>query len=185
MAHFSYDIKIPKDRVAVLIGKDGSVKKEIEDATKTALTIDSEEGDVGVTGEDAVSLYSTRDIIRAIGRGFNPEIALLLLKQDYAFELIAIEDYVKNKNQLPRVKGRVIGSEGKTRKLIEELTETYVCVYGKTVGIIGLVENVGIARRAIESLLSGSMHASVYRWLESKRRQVKMMKFGISNPELQ
>ena len=179
MPYFSYDLKIPKERVAVLIGKDGHVKKEIEAATKTKLRIDSEEGDIFVEGEDAVNLYTTKDIIRAIGRGFNPEIALLLLRQDYTFDLLMLEEYAKNKNQVPRLKGRVIGSEGKTRRLIEELTETHLSVYGKTIGVIGYVENVGIARRAIESLLTGSMHSTVYRWLETKRRQIKLFKYGV------
>ncbi|MCX6707311.1 MAG: KH domain-containing protein [Candidatus Woesearchaeota archaeon] len=41
---YSYDIKIPKDRVAVLIGKKGEVKKEIEECTKSKIKIDSKEG---------------------------------------------------------------------------------------------------------------------------------------------
>jgi len=48
----------------------------------------NDEGDVFVKGEDALGLYSTREIIKAIGRGFNPETAKLLLKQDYSFELV-------------------------------------------------------------------------------------------------
>ena len=73
---FSYELKIPKERVAVLIGKKGEIKKQIEQATNTKLKIDSKEGDVEISGEDALKLYATREIIRAIGRGFNPEIAM-------------------------------------------------------------------------------------------------------------
>jgi len=46
MTSFSYDIKIPKDRVAVLIGKNGKVKEQIEIETDTGLDIDSKEGEV-------------------------------------------------------------------------------------------------------------------------------------------
>ena len=35
MVEYSYELKIPKDRVAVLIGKDGEVKKSIEEDTKS------------------------------------------------------------------------------------------------------------------------------------------------------
>jgi ribosomal RNA assembly protein len=171
MAEFSYEIKIPKDRIAVLIGTKGEIKKQLEDETKTKIDVDSKEGDVTVSGEDALLLYSTRDIIRAIGRGFNPEMALLLLKQDYAFELINLPEYEKP-SQFKRIKGRVIGKEGKSRKLLEEYTETFISVYGKTVGIIGQTEQVSIARRAIEMLLKGSPHSNVYKWLEKMRRQV-------------
>ena len=79
MAEFAYQVKIPKERVAVLIGKKGEVKKQIEETTGIAMEIDSKEGEVNVIGDDALMLYSTREIIKAIARGFNPEIAMLLL----------------------------------------------------------------------------------------------------------
>jgi len=72
-----------------------------------------------------------------------------------------------------RLKGRVIGADGKTRRIIEDMTETYVTVYGKTIGIIGETSNVSLARRAIESLLRGSPHSSVYKWLENQRRNIR------------
>ena len=177
MDEFIYELRIPKDRIAVLIGKEGSIKKDIETETKTKLEVDSKEGDVFISGEDALGLYACREVILAIGRGFNPDIAKLLLKSDYCFEVIDLKDYSgKSRDTLLRIKGRVIGSEGKTRKLVEELTESYVCVYGKTIGIIGLPESVSIARQAIESLLRGAPHANVYQFLEKKRRELKRTK---------
>ncbi len=170
---YTHELRIPKERVAVLIGKKGEIKKHIEDATKTKITIDSKEGDVFISSKDALNVYNTKELITAIGRGFNPEIALLLLKVDYVFELINLNEYIKSKNDLKRIKGRVIGSEGKCRRLIEQLTECYICVYGKTIGIIGEVANAPIARRAIENLLRGSPHGNVYKWLEKQRREMK------------
>lgn len=172
MASFSYDLKIPKERIAVLIGKQGEIKKKIEQTLGVVLTIDSQEGDITIQGEDAMQLYTGRDIIRAIGRGFNPEIGLLLLKQDYCFELIDMTTYVKE-NHLVRIKGRIIGKEGKARTVLEELTETFISVYGKTIGIIGELENVQHCKRAIESLLQGAPHAVVYKWLEKRRKEMK------------
>lgn len=174
MTDYSYELKIPKERIAVLIGKNGEVKKSLEETTKTKVIIDSQEGDVTVQGEDPLTLFSVRDIIRAIARGFNPEVAQLLLKPDYSFELVELREFVKSKDQMPRIKGRIIGKEGKARMIIEDLTDTYLCVYGKTIGIIGLGENVAVARRAIESLAAGSPHSNVYKWLEKKRRENRM-----------
>jgi len=173
MPEFQYELKVPKERVAVLIGKNGATKKLLEKATKTQIDIDSNEGDVFVKGEDALGLFSTNEIIQAIGRGFNPEIALLLLHQDYSFELISLNEYTKSKNTLHRIKARIIGSEGKARRLIEGLTDCHISVYGKTIGIIGKIEKVPLARRAIESLLGGSPHANVYKWLEKQRKMMK------------
>jgi len=175
MEEYSYEIKIPKERVAVLIGKSGETKALIEEETNSHLNIDSDEGEVRISGEDSLGLFTARDIVRAIGRGFSPENAMLILKADYLFELINITDYVgKSKTSMERLKGRVIGTEGKTRKYIEEHTETIVSVYGKTIGIIGEAETVMLARRAVESLLSGSTHTSVYRWLEKKKRELDL-----------
>ena len=71
---FSYELKIPKDRVAVLIGAKGETKKHIETITKTDIDVDSKEGIVSITGQDAIGMYSAKEITKAIGRGFNPEI---------------------------------------------------------------------------------------------------------------
>jgi ribosomal RNA assembly protein len=174
---FAYDIKIPKDRVAVLIGKKGEIKKQIEENTKCKLNINSKEGEVHITSEDSMALFIAKDIIKAVARGFNPEIAQQLLKTDYVFELLQITDYAnKSKNTIERLKGRVIGEGGKSRSIIETLTGTHVSVYGKTIGIIGEVEQAATARTAVEDLLSGSTHATVYKFLERKKKELERAK---------
>jgi len=174
MTSYSYELKVPQERVAVLIGKNGEVKKTIEADTKTQIKVDSLEGDIFIYGEDALGLYTAREVVRSIGRGFNPEISKLLLKQDYVFESIGLNEFAgKSKNTMVRLKGRVIGKEGRSRILIEELSESYISVYGKSVSIIGTADSASMAKRAVEALLSGSTHASVYKWLEKKRREMK------------
>ncbi|MBW2980371.1 KH domain-containing protein [Candidatus Woesearchaeota archaeon] len=174
MEEFMYELRIPKERIAVLIGKNGEAKKELEEDTKTKIKIDSKEGDVFISGKDALGLYTARELVKAVGRGFNPEIAKLLLKQDFILEIIEITEYTnKSKNTMVRLKGRVIGKEGKSRKIVEELTESCISVYGKTISIIGPSESVNMARQAVISLLRGSTHANVYKWLEKKRRELK------------
>ncbi|HIH12056.1 TPA: RNA-processing protein [Candidatus Woesearchaeota archaeon] len=169
---FSYDLKIPEERVAVLVGTDGETKKEIEQSTQSTLVI-SREGDVTITGKDAIQLYTAREIVRAVARGFNPKIALQLIKQDFTLEIIDLTEVSgKNKNVLERIKGRIIGKAGKARAEIERLTDTSISVYGKTVGTIGEVENVSLAHQAIGMLLDGAMHKTVYQFLERKRKDI-------------
>jgi ribosomal RNA assembly protein len=98
---------------------------------------------------------------------------MLMLKADYAFDAINLADYAKSPNDLARLKGRIIGLDGKARKTIEELTETSICVYGKTASVIGEVSRISFARRAIEMLLAGSQHANVYAWLEKQRHRIR------------
>lgn len=175
MDEYTYELKIPKERIAILIGKDGIIKKELEEQTNTKINIDSQEGDVQLVGTDSVQLYLLKDIIKAVGRGFNPEIASRLFKQDYVLELLQLSDFVKSQNQTIRLKGRVIGKAGKARETIEEFTDTNISVYGKTVAIIGFCDNVSVCKRALESLLAGSPHATIYKWLEKYQKQQKMM----------
>ncbi|MDP3640415.1 MAG: KH domain-containing protein [Nanoarchaeota archaeon] len=169
---FSYELKIPQERVAVLIGEKGATKRELEKATHTKLQI-SPEGDVVLTGKDGLLLYTAQDMIRAVGRGFNPKVALLLLKTDYALELIDMKDIAgKSKNTLERIKGRIIGTQGRARQGIEHLTDTHISIYGKTVAIIGETADVAVARQALAMLLQGSMHKTVYHFLEKKRKEI-------------
>nr|MCK4929592.1 RNA-processing protein [Nanoarchaeota archaeon] len=171
---YSYTIKIPKDRIAVLIGVKGKDKKELEEYSSANISVDSAEGDVTISGKDAVKLYTLREVVKAIARGFNPETARLLLRPDYMLEVISLREYgLEKKNKLKRVKARIIGTKGKARRAIEELTGTFLSVYGKTISILGECTDVANAKRAIELLIKGSMHATVYKWLEDQRRKAR------------
>jgi ribosomal RNA assembly protein len=171
-------VRIPLERVGVLVGKNGEVKKRIEDGTKTSLVIDSESGDVTIDdskSEDPILILKTSDMVKAIGRGFSPEKALKLISDDVFFTLMDIRDYVgKNQKHVRRVRARVIGSKGKTRRLIEELTGVSVSIYGNTVGVIGESLELNIAISAIEMILKGSEHSAVYSFLEKKRRDIEL-----------
>ncbi len=171
-----YELKIPKQRIAVLVGTKGKIKRKIEQETHTKITIDSKEGDIFITGTDNLKLYSAQTIIKAIGRGFNPEKALLLLKTDYAFEMINIMDYSKTQADLIRLRGRVIGRHGKGRDTLESLTNCFVSVFGKTISVIGLAEDIFLATKAIEKLLKGAPHSKVYAWLERKKSMFRQAK---------
>ncbi len=172
------ELKIPLERIAILIGKNGETKKKLEKKKHVELEIHSEEGDVLIHGEDSVAVFDTAIVVKAIARGFNPELAELLYDEEYTLELITISDFSgKSQKKLLRLRGRVIGQEGKARKMIESITDTYISVYGKTIGIIGKVEDVAVSRQALEMLLEGAPHGNVYKWLEDKRRETIRRKF--------
>ena len=79
-------------------------------------------------------------------------------------------------SDLKRLKGRIIGRNGKTRMLIEELTGTSMSVYGHTVSIIGSTDQAEIARAAVNMLIKGRQHRTVQRFLHRKRRELKKKK---------
>lgn len=173
---FDYEVKIPKDRIAVLIGKKGLVKNKIQRLTKTKLIVDSKEGDVTVESEDSFAAYSTTLIVKAIGRGFNPNIALLLHREDYSMEIVDITEFAgKSKKKMRRIKARIIGTKGKAWKMIEKLTGCHLSVYGKTVSMIGLVEEVALAKQAVEDLLKGAPYSNVYKFIQDKKKKLEQV----------
>jgi ribosomal RNA assembly protein len=174
-------VRIPQDRVGVLIGPEGRVKTRIERAFGVSLVIESESGNVeiilGKEQTDVSVILTVADMVKAIGRGFSPNRAMLLSNEDYGLDVIDLEDYVgENRNAQERIKGRIIGKAGKSRQLIEELTETQISVYGRTVAIIGKVEALPTAREAVLMLIRGSFHKTVYNYLFAYRRQLKKEK---------
>ncbi len=185
MARANTFIKIPKERVGVVIGPEGRTKKSIEDKLSVELQIDSEVGDVNILMKEGASdpsmLFSAKDVVTALGRGFSPEHAFRLIRDDETvldiLDLRAV--FGKSETDIKRVKGRIIGMNGKTRGIIEELTDTNVAVYGHTVAIIGTMDQLAIAREAIEMLIKGSMHGTVYRFLHRKRRELKKKKLEL------
>ena len=62
--------------------------------------------------------------------------------------------------------GRIIGKEGTTRKLIEDITKCSVSVYDHYVSIIGVYENTMLVHEAIDMLIKGASHKSLYGYLE-------------------
>jgi ribosomal RNA assembly protein len=168
-------VKIPQDRIGVLIGEGGETMREIENRAEVRLDIDSETGSVRVekTGDPLTALKGP-DIVQAIGRGFAPDEALTLLEDEMMMlDLVDIDAASRNKNDFRRQKGRIIGEDGRTRELMEELTGASVVVYGSTVGIIGGPEQVSAVREAVEMLLDGAPHGAVYSFLERKHNEMK------------
>ncbi|MEK6934430.1 MAG: KH domain-containing protein [Nanoarchaeota archaeon] len=167
-----YELKIPKARVAVLIGKKGETKRLIERSVKCKLDI-SKEGDVIIYGE-GLEGYISEKIVKAIGRGFNPLVALNLINEAYILEVIDIRDFCgSNVKKFKRIKARVIGSKGKARKIIERLTGCDFVIYGRTASLIGKSDVIHIAREGVEKLLAGSPHGNVYGFLENEMKKLK------------
>ena len=173
-------VRIPRGRIGVLIGTNGTVRELIEKKLSVNLEIDSQSGDVTIALNEDVNdlslLFKAKDVVTAIGRGFSPENVFKLIEnEEYILETIDLREiFGRSESDISRIKGRIIGREGKTRRIIEEMTEAVVSVYGHTVSMIGGIEQVDIAREAVRMLMKGSQHKTVYRFLQRKRHELKM-----------
>ena len=184
MAGLDTFVKIPKERVGILIGPEGKVKQYIEEKLQVKLDVDSE-GSITITlsrkSTDPSLLLKAKDVVTAIGRGFAPEVAFRLIRnEDEIFDLIDLRViFGRSESDIKRIKGRIIGAEGKTRKLIEELSEADVVVYGHTVGIIGSFEQADTAHNAVQMIIEGCEHHTVYNYLQKKRTELKKEKLEL------
>ena len=155
-------VRIPKERVGVLIGPDGKVKHDVEERLQVKLEIESEAGGVEINLDEKATdpsvLFRAKDVVTAVGRGFSPDQAFRLIRnEDVVFDFIDLRAiFGRSDSDIRRVKSRIIGMNGKTRRTIEELTEADVVVYGHTVGFIGTFEQVDIARNAVQMIIQGS-----------------------------
>tara|TARA_Y100000310_G_C20389683_1_gene672151 strand:+ start:123 stop:629 length:507 start_codon:yes stop_codon:yes gene_type:complete len=164
----SDSVFIPRERISVLVGKKGNTKKRIEMNAKCKIYVSSS-GNITIKSNSPEVLMNVKEVVQAIGTGFSPDGAMLLLKEDFVLEIVDITNYSKSKNRLETMRARIIGGAGKIRKNIERRTETVMSIYGKTISIIGTSDNAFLARRAVELLLEGSQHGSVFRWLASQQ----------------
>ena len=114
------------------------------------------------------------EIVTAIGRGFSPENAMTLLKGENTltcYRSKGICGKICSSNQVERIKGRIIGEGGRARRNMENLSGTYISVYGKTVSIIGDASKLNWQLMQFLLYQMEVCMAAVYNKLESANRK--------------
>jgi len=180
--------RIPDDRVGALIGPGGSTRRQIEEKTKARLEIDTDDGVVGVSNaesDDPLGAMKARDIVLAIGRGFSPQRAMRLLQDDTYLGIIDIKQVTgkQSKSSMWRIRSRLIGTAGRARSRLEELSGCSVSVYGSTVALIGKEPELDRATQAVELLLRGSEHSTVFHLLVRLRNEANRAE-ALESPDL-
>src|SRR3989449_2697967 len=169
--------RISAERIGVLIGPEGTTKERLQKATGTRISVDSTTGDVTIDeaqAQDPVLALKAKDIIQAMARGFSEDRAFRLLDEDAYFEVFDIKDFAHSRNRVAQIRARIIGTRGKTRRLIEELTGVEVSVWGHTVALIGGTFQRAIGRAGVFMLLLRSGRKEAYPFLELKRAGIKL-----------
>jgi len=160
-------VRISPSRIGILIGDKGHTKIEIEKEFMCKIHIE-ETGIVTISSEDGFNVWKAKKGVLAITRGFNLSEIKRLSKDDTDLLVISIESMLgKNKNTLSRVKARLIGTGGKVKKNIERFTGAKIAVYGKTISVLGHIDEVAKAKHAIEMILNHKEIKNVYKYLEN------------------
>ena len=170
-------LKIPMERVAVLIGRNGETKKDLEEKSGLKINIDSKLGEVVIDNhevEDTLMIIKIENIVKAIGRGFSPQNAMKLMDDDADFFVFDLYDYVgKKEAHVRRLKSRIIGKEGKTKRVLEGLTDARISIYGHTVSVISDIVRMNILKKSIDMILAGRKQATVYRFVETQIKDLR------------
>ncbi|MCX8202376.1 MAG: KH domain-containing protein [Candidatus Micrarchaeota archaeon] len=164
-------VKIPAERIKVLM----SNARYIEEKGDIEISVSNEEG-ITIKSKDPVAEWKAINVIKAVGRGFNPTIAVNLFSDDYVLHIINLKDIFDKEKQRIRVRARLIGTKGKTRAIIEEISGAFVCIYGNTISFVGKPEEVSIAAEAANMIINGVSHGAVYMFLQKERKRLESQK---------
>lgn len=150
---------LDKKTIGELVARLGC-KIEIED---NVLTIDGESYDE----------FNAKNVITAFGRGFSLDKAYRLLNEDFFFQQINLKDAFGSKEQIMRVKARIIGTEGKAKEYIESVSGADIAVFGSSVSIIGKIDDLKVAEAAVRMLIGGGTHKTAYMVMEKERMKLE------------
>lgn len=164
------NVRISEERADLVKENLGKIEKK----TKTKIEL-SQDNVAKIEGE-ALNVWKAKDIFIAIGRGFTPMKSFELLDDETSLEVINLKRQVSGRENLERIKGRIIGKDGKCKKNIEKITNSKISIQNKTISIISDSKKIPNIRKGIGMLISGSKHGRVYNYLEESCRKIKKLK---------
>jgi ribosomal RNA assembly protein len=133
---------------------------------KIKINISFNKNSVSLKGNE-LNEFLTQKIIRAVDFGFDVRDALLLANEDFVLEFVEVKEHTRRKN-LRDVRARLIGTEGKAKRTIQNLTGSVIVISGNRVGLIVDSFHLDSSVQAIESLIHGAKHSNVFSYLEKQ-----------------
>ncbi|HLC31492.1 MAG TPA: hypothetical protein VJK51_02400 [Candidatus Nanoarchaeia archaeon] len=160
------------------------IKKAIPEWKKKATIKITLEGNKATIEGTPVEELETQQMLDAISFGFSAKKALILKEPDMQFKKLHIKTY-NPRRTLESIKSRVIGTFGRTKNTIEEISNTDIVIGEAEVGIIGHAENINEAETALINVIRGSKQANAYSFLERMNREKKKQPddLGIIDPK--
>lgn len=137
-------------------------KEEIEKKLNVVIAVQGKK--VTIEGE-ALGEYEATNIIEAMLMGFSAREAMLLLDPLMIFRKFNIKDHTRRKD-MKEVRGRIIGTEGKTKRTMEDVSGCFIEIDENVIGMIGPADNIENASTALINLIKGSKQSNIYSFLE-------------------
>ena len=164
------EVYIPAERLD-LLKKDSKARSLIEGVCSCKMSIDRD-GMIIIKGSP-YNEFMARNVIYAFGRGFEIEAARRLLGDGFYFSSIDLKEELGSEKRVRRIKARIIGENGRTKRYIEGVSSARICVYGDTVSFIGSTEEIKEAETAVNTLIEGGTHRLAYLRMEAAHRKNK------------
>ncbi|MEN9625759.1 MAG: hypothetical protein RL557_87 [archaeon] len=117
--------------------------------------------------------FLTLEVMKAMNVGFSADTSLLLKEEDVILQIINIKDITKRKD-FERIRGRIIGTQGRTLRTLSNLTNCRFAMKDNLVGIIGDSEEIKDAMDGVTLLIQGSKQGNVYGKLERQRKAKRL-----------
>jgi len=153
------------------IGRVIQNKKKLESELKIKIT--NKGKNVFISGKPEDEFIGLK-AMEAINLGFSIERALFLKNPDILLQSLNIKE-VTNKDNLEAIRARVIGTQGKTLRTLNKLTDCAISLKDNQIGIIGNCEDIKDTLQAMTSIVRGSKQGNVYARLEREKKQKRLM----------
>ncbi len=147
-------------------------KSRIEDELE--VKISNKGKNVFVDG-NADNEFVAIEILEAVNCGFSVDVALKLKDEGTILQRVHIKNITK-RGDLERIRGRIIGSKGRTLATLSKLTNCAISLKDNEVGLIGDAEKMDDAVQAVTSLVQGSKQGNVYSRLEREGKKKRLQK---------
>ena len=176
-------VPLPKKRLAQFFRQRSRPLKDLEERAQVKITLNKESKDdylISIDGE-AEGEWVAEQILKAVDLGFDPKDAFRLFKEDIYLEQLDLEQSMRGSARgVERQKARIIGTAGKAKRTLEELSEAKIALGdGPMLGIIGGFDEVRAAKEAILQLLEGRPHQGVFSYLENQKRKREAIRLGV------
>lgn len=145
-------------------------KLQLEKKLNTKITIIGRQ--VTLTSKNPLDEYESSIVLNAMNFGFSAKKALLIKEQEMLFRVINIKHFTRKKN-LNEVRARIIGTKGKTKRTIENISNCHILIKDNEVGIIGNAEDIEEIITGVTNLIRGTKQSNTYRYLEKMNRRKK------------